>query len=1064
MSIEPKKLKAFIGEIKECLDSLPTTSDVLLISKCYQLLLSAELCQRGVIISLDWIKQKVCSDDQSKLMSSINNTAGKALLDESNVPKPLVAGAAVVSSMVAEKLADILFSLAGTGKDDKSYMGLLSDTDSESVLRRCEDVTDNRFKMLLNLGRQTFIDENFDCGSSNLITCLDSIALLVLRISLGNQFRAASFSNPDQPPMWKRCLDLCIKLQVNLLRLQKETEFSMEAKKNVPVESKDEDIYEAYHISDAILPLKNLIRIAEAKNNTKRVSELSLRLTESYICNTVGIQNNIFSDKANSLWNEMNSIFISEYMLNEFNGTTNRLESITNGKESLKRFEKQHTETMTLTLLQQILCVRVELEHETQIIDILSKSRLETAKNRTGISLNSSTQQSVDNFKLEVKRDILTKSVADDELVVSDYDDLILESAAEQLQKSILSIQPALLDQNIHEDMQNSIYNILEQHIERLVTKAQAFSLKWYDSKKMKKPKIIQSDVNKAWDDVANFVTPLLNICTRSIDDTTLSLSKMNLFKTACQTILIVKWMHQIKSPPINLIEIATNYLSNHHAFLKQKSIEKRAKQDNIIKTSNEQQIDLALSDLENSIWAGRCHLYLSQQNTNSDKTSGDYREITIKAIDISKASNVCNNQGQYGMPFLMCLVSWSGFYNTPWSFCNATTARSITRFARDAIKDSKMEWGRQTLEIENLMLNLVEADVECGFLSGGFTDRAKELYQEIIPSIKCAGSHANSSLLHSHCVFGLIKISLSHSNDGVDSYTKAVTDAKDSLETLMLLQGSTDHPESMQTSLVLVDFRASLNFHLCHLRTLVAELLIRSLQFADAESFLKEAVAESPTDFDAAFALGAFWLRMFCYTSEELSTGNEYEKKSQIQLLKSLKLDSTKAEPFSLLGVWYEIKKDTTRAIGCFSKALLIDPSHPVAGRGILRFTNEKEKHEVCRKAIRLSSSTNGWAWKALGDSKALSDGLDEEAVLFYQQALRCRDIESSNHHVLGVFFVPPYNGMKSAQECTDSWAALASSYRRLGKYSASLRAYEIAHAAGGNCDKYMCAWAQGK
>ena len=126
MSIEPKKLKAFIGEIKECLDSLPTTADVLLIPKCYQLLLSAELCQRGVIVSLDGIKQKVCSDDHSKLMSSINNTAGKALLVESDVPKPLVAGAAVVSSMVAEKLADILFVLAGTstGKHDKSCMGL----------------------------------------------------------------------------------------------------------------------------------------------------------------------------------------------------------------------------------------------------------------------------------------------------------------------------------------------------------------------------------------------------------------------------------------------------------------------------------------------------------------------------------------------------------------------------------------------------------------------------------------------------------------------------------------------------------------------------------------------------------------------------------------------------------------------------------------------------------------------------------------------------------------------------------------------------------------------------
>ena len=37
-----------------------------------------------------------------------------------------------------------------------------------------------------------------------------------------------------------------------------------------------------------------------------------------------------------------------------------------------------------------------------------------------------------------------------------------------------------------------------------------------------------------------------------------------------------------------------------------------------------------------------------------------------------------------------------------------------------------------------------------------------------------------------------------------------------------------------------------------------------------------------------------------------------------------------------------------------------------------------------------------------SLGNSKAYSDGLDREVMLYYQQALRCRTIESVEQHSL--------------------------------------------------------------
>jgi len=100
---------------------------------------------------------------------------------------------------------------------------------------------------------------------------------------------------------------------------------------------------------------------------------------------------------------------------------------------------------------------------------------------------------------------------------------------------------------------------------------------------------------------------------------------------------------------------------------------------------------------------------------------------------------------------------------------------------------------------------------------------------------------------------------------------------------------------------------------------------------------------------------------------------------------------------------------------------------------------------------------------WRAIGDAKVVNDASDEDAVLHYQNALRCRDIENPLQQTLGVFFTIPIKGStKSNLECSNTWSALAGCYRRLGKYSASLRAYKSASGSGhGNCE-YFCAWAQ--
>ena len=221
-----------------------------------------------------------------------------------------------------------------------------------------------------------------------------------------------------------------------------------------------------------------------------------------------------------------------------------------------------------------------------------------------------------------------------------------------------------------------------------------------------------------------------------------------------------------------------------------------------------------------------------------------------------------------------------------------------------------------------------------------------------------------------------------------------------------------------------------------------------------------------SPLDYDAAFALGAFRLRL---VFSQGNASSDHEKKiAQTQLLKAAKLNTNKADPFALLGLWYEKQADAKRAIGCYSKALLLDSTHPVAGRGMLRMKPYKEIEHLCTAATSDTSPVNGWAWKALAKSKAMDEGDDEKAAICLQQALRSRDISASSSESLSFFFTNAHgDGSVPSDECAETWAELAFCYRRLGKYSASLRAYSSADESFGEetlPPSVLCAWAHGE
>ena len=83
--------------------------------------------------------------------------------------------------------------------------------------------------------------------------------------------------------------------------------------------------------------------------------------------------------------------------------------------------------------------------------------------------------------------------------------------------------------------------------------------------------------------------------------------------------------------------------------------------------------------------------------------------------------------------------------------------------------------------------------------------------------------------------------------------------------------------------------------------RQLVADTLLRALCPLDARSFLEAAVQDAPMDADAAFALGAFQLRMSLFAENR---NPDVVKAAQIHFSKAEKLDSTRSNPFALLGL----------------------------------------------------------------------------------------------------------------------------------------------------------------
>jgi tetratricopeptide (TPR) repeat protein len=256
------------------------------------------------------------------------------------------------------------------------------------------------------------------------------------------------------------------------------------------------------------------------------------------------------------------------------------------------------------------------------------------------------------------------------------------------------------------------------------------------------------------------------------------------------------------------------------------------------------------------------------------------------------------------------------------------------------------------------------------------------------------------------------------------------------------------------------------IHYQLATCRQLVAESMFRSGKVMEALRYLEDAVNAAPHDAGVAFSLGSLQLYL-CFFGIDDAITPESKKKAQVQLMIAAKLDSTLASPFALLGYWYESTNDMKRAIGCYSKALALDPTHPIAGRGILRLAPSTAVRSILEQSINLTSALNGWAWRAIGLQKCVVDGDDEIGLVALQKALRCQDIQHIFFDFLSAFYSSPMNPqLPSRKEVINILTEIACCYRRLGRFTAAIRSFH--NAIDESCDEpssfLLCQCAQGK
>jgi tetratricopeptide (TPR) repeat protein len=1070
-SPSPTQIKAFLSRLKVLLDDGDNTNNPLITSAVaywHGVLFRLELLLRGVLVEMQDSKSASLrdniNDDNAFLVSAIVAHAGKAIVEVSAagntslIPKPLLAGASVLAGrVVAEKIAKLQVpqETKNQQQSHKQTKGKQLPMDYDSAMRRCQDVNDVRLLELLKLSKRTMSEHHHPSGSTHS----QELMTLWMVVAEGHALFAASLQS-DAPPMWKKAWDYCVPQQHQDRSASSWNDDESQQQNNT-------------HCWSAIHAVTNLSRIAESKGNQKRVAELTLVLADCYLdaLSPISLATKQHQQPSVQL---LLKIFVASYRTMVSPPTPSEaLSKIASLLEQYEEVMQHHQDPGNDD--DGVEIDRVVLEFRFQMTRAEYGDSNVSEKSSTN---NRAIKQQADwAAKLPLKaaalRDVVIRRLGGAHGPTEMYDN--------DIRKPHHWIQACKL---LQQYMETHFLNRSTQSQSRIAPKEQqpqpqpSNSCNWIDAAVFVEPILVQWKTSIS-EETIHRLAECLHTSSLFVEE------EIRLMETVCLVLTAVTWMTSSRSRrnimtdsvdddlKENLFSIGDLEFSQKllHALLKRrqslltKMVQSQAEMNLIAqKTGFQNEGSMQMFRLERANASLTAFLEIMKMDGESDHQ----RSVAIQQIaDVAVGRNyqrVPEEEedrfaGEFGYPFMEFLVCWSGLHRRPWTYCTQTEARSLLSKARSCLIYAQMTHGRTSNPLDEVMILLGEADCEGAYFDGGLTHVSHKNYNQVLEMIANAAEPGDAriksnaildDLLIGHCYNSLAKLDVRNhgtkraiTDERLDDYAQRGLDSLEQAMGSITTENSVYHWKSNSFA------NNAIRFQLSCARQLVADSLLKIGDVAGAQGFLEKAVHDSPLDADSAFALGGFRLYLMFFGD---NNSLELERAAQVQLLKAAKLDSNNADPFALLGYWYEYKGDMKRAIGCYSKAILLDPSQPVAGRGLLRLATQESLMTFLENAVGSSSALNGWAWRALGWQKAYLNGDDDLAAISFLKALRCRDIcQSDADSSLGFFFASPSSARApSKSEYSGTLSELASCYWRLGRYTAALRTFLSAIDAG--------------
>jgi len=1005
-ALGPAKVKAYLSGIKETFLDNSSTPNTL--TGAFLGVLKIELLLSGVLVQ-----------DDEKLWSQIQSSVGKSLLVDqpSKLPKPLLAGANVMAGRITEafhaKLTTLISQQIDRGDGGANSFDFLRDLlpgeESRGARQRAEDLQDERWLFLLSSNFQPNYDN--ETGIKNYTNG-------ILQMAIGYYSTATSIQS-DTPQMWKKLWDVWSLMGAG-------------SDDNNP--NQDRPPYEAQ------FAIENLVRIALARGNRKRASELQLRLIQSYLnpkrVALVGILSVLPKKKRPEVVDDTIARSFGDALTRDLPSNQDKSKaSLVSAEKAKLTLEacQTHFETppqdgdkiVSETILYRTLLVESLLAEETAKVEADARETENRATVQTTFA--------------DCAARCRTK------MIVSSYnksDKVFIEHAID-LRDTMIKAWGSSVNGELEVIKNlNLCFDLVNRCILRLKERAEVIGQQ-------------KSLYFEPWNELIQFILPIVGEIDNQISH--MGESVIDGDSSKFRVSLVVEWLSKMSEEtrksdcnPSATLEVVKSVVSIFPTVLwmmlgdDNKCALSFDKELNMvvdilsglitwqedIDSQQKRKDALSVGTKENASLSSRMKWKTSRASALCFLCQGNNYMINQITNDTITSSKKEKRRGFVAL--LQCLVAWSGWFQNPWPYC--TTLGDARRILASAEADSS----RPLTFLEEVLLQLAKADAE--FLNGGFVQRANEQYADVLNKLqdqKCS-MHSNLAvLIRAHCYNGMTRAE--HADQKYIDYNDLeMSSSRKCLESLESLDLQPVIP-SLWIWNMRPTFVTSKAYQLRVTRQLIADSLIHYGKFEEARSFLEKGVADSPLDADAALALGAFHLRLSCYLDKGSVGGR---KKAQIHLLKAAKLDPSRSNPFALLGIWFEMTGDFKRAEGCFRKSLKLDPCNPIAGRGLLRLSSSSDCQDVLDVAINQSSPLNGWAWNAIGLHKAYSEGDDSLAVVAILKGLRCRDIALPKKEIFGLFYQTS-SLHENVNELSSALAEIGMCYRRLGRMTASIRSF---------------------